>query len=233
MTFDVGSRLGQSDRAAHRAVNARTPAFDLDSVYGAGPVASPSPLRLRPTGRSCGSRAAACSRTCPRASDGTAIIADPRNDEHVVIAGLQCAFILFHNQAVDLARADGAADPFAQARRLTTWHYHWLILHELLPLFVGQAMVDDVLTQGPALLPAEGRRLHAGRVPGSRLPIRAQHGATVVPGEPGGRRGQPVLRRWSSTLPRPGPIRSTCAAAAARRAASSAGRRSSTSATAR
>src|SRR5215475_6605463 len=84
----------------------------------------------------------------PRTSDGTAIISDPRNDEHVIIAGLQCAFILFHNRAVDQARAAGVADAFAQARQLTTWHYHWLVLHEFLPLVVGQSMVDDVLAKG-------------------------------------------------------------------------------------
>ena len=37
-------------------------------------------------------------------ADGTAIIADPRNDEHVVIAGLQAAFLLFHNNVVDRLR---------------------------------------------------------------------------------------------------------------------------------
>ena len=39
-----------------------------------------------------------------RTSDNTAIIADPRNDENLMIAGLHCAFILFHNNAVDWAR---------------------------------------------------------------------------------------------------------------------------------
>jgi hypothetical protein len=37
---------------------------------------------------------------------------------------------------------------FAEARRLTTWHYHWVVLHELLPQFVGQAVVDGILTGG-------------------------------------------------------------------------------------
>jgi hypothetical protein len=128
-------------------VNARTPAFDLDSVYGAGPVASQqlydpadrAKLRIENGGEF---------EDLPRTADGTAIIGDPRNDEHVVIAGLQCAFILFHNRAVDLARASAAADLFAHARRLVTWHYHWLILHEFLPLIVGQALVDDVRTNG-------------------------------------------------------------------------------------
>jgi heme peroxidase len=39
-------------------------------------------------------------------------------------------------------------DVFRSARQLTTWHYQWLILHELLPLFIGQAMVDDIVKNG-------------------------------------------------------------------------------------
>jgi hypothetical protein len=146
MTFDVGSRLGRATEP-HTAVNARTPALDLDSVYGGGPVASPC---LYDSGDRAKLRIASGGQfeDLPRTADGTAIAADPRNDEHVIIAGLQCAFILFHNRAVDAARAEGAANPFAQARRLTTWHYHWLIVHELLPLFVGRAMADDVLRKG-------------------------------------------------------------------------------------
>jgi Animal haem peroxidase len=126
------------------------PSLDLDSVYGAGPVASPelydsvdhAKLRIATGG---------IFEDLPRTSDGTntAIIADPRNDENLMIAGLQCAFILFHNKAVDWARANGYADSaFDQARQLTTWHYHWVVLHEFLPLVVGQALVDDVLRKG-------------------------------------------------------------------------------------
>jgi Animal haem peroxidase len=146
MTFDVGSKLGRATEP-HFSVNARTPAFDLDSVYGGGPVASPqlyepddhALLRIESGGQF---------EDLPRTADSTAIIGDPRNDEHLIIAGLQCAFIRFHNEAVELARAAGVEDPFARARRLTTWHYHWLILHEFLPQFVGQALVDDVLRNG-------------------------------------------------------------------------------------
>jgi Animal haem peroxidase len=161
MTFDVGSKLAQATEP-RAARNARTPAFDLDSVYGGGPVASPqlyepadrAKLRIESGG---------LFEDLPRTADGTAIIGDPRNDEHVIIAGLQCAFILVHNRAVDEARAASTTGPFAHARRLTTWHYHWLILHEFLPLFVGQATVDDVLTKvrryyrphGGAFIPVE------------------------------------------------------------------------------
>ena len=38
------------------------------------------------------------------------MIADPRNDENLIIAGLQCAFLLFHNHAVDNVRSEGAPE---------------------------------------------------------------------------------------------------------------------------
>jgi hypothetical protein len=166
MTFDIASKLGKATEP-FTAPNGRTPAFDLDSVYGGGPVASPqlyeagdrAMLRIESGGQF---------EDLPRATDGTAIIGDPRNDEHVIIAGLQCAFIRFHNEAVELARAKGADDPFAEARRLTTWHYHWMILHEFLPLFVGQALVDDVLRNG--------RRFYRPRV-GAYIPVEFQAAA--------------------------------------------------------
>ena len=89
----------------------------------------------------------------PRDGDGRAIIADPRNDETIVIAGLQAAFLLFHNHVVDAVRAHQPelepSEIFEQARRLTTWHYQWLIVHEFLPQLVGSAVVNDVLRRGP------------------------------------------------------------------------------------
>ena len=70
-----------------------------------------------------------------------------------MLAGLQAAFLLFHNHAVDHVRAQNPSisndDAFAEARRLTTWHYQWMILHEFLPLIVGQPIVNDVLKSGP------------------------------------------------------------------------------------
>ncbi len=150
ITFDTSSTLGQATEPT-TSPNGRTPSLDLDSVYGGGPAASPAlydtvndPAKLL-----IGS--GGLFEDLPRLADGAAIIGDPRNDEHVIIAGLHCAFIVFHNRAVDDARANGAAtwqDAFATARRLTTWHYQWLVLHEFLPLVVGQAMVDDVLARG-------------------------------------------------------------------------------------
>ena len=86
-----------------------------------------------------------------RADTSAAIIADPRNDENLVIAGLHAAFLMFHNAAVDHISGygrKGSGHVFERARRLTTWHYQWMILHEFLPLFIGQSVVDDILANG-------------------------------------------------------------------------------------
>jgi hypothetical protein len=37
--------------------------------------------------------------------------------------------------------ASDTARVFSEVRRLITWHYHWLILTEFLPQFVGRARV--------------------------------------------------------------------------------------------
>jgi hypothetical protein len=152
MTFDVASRLGEPAEPAD-SPNARTPAFDLDSVYGGGPVADPE-LYER-VGRGKGGfptklriQSGGLFEDLPRTTDGTAIVADPRNDENLILAGLQAAFIKFHNHAVDVvAGTNGRMAPqeiFRRARRLTTWHYQWIIVHEVLPLFVGQDLIDEI-----------------------------------------------------------------------------------------
>ena len=156
ITFDLSSRLGVPTEPAESA-NSRTPALDLDSVYGGGPLADPA-LYAQATRRHHGHPTKFTLETgglfedVPRARDGSAIIADPRNDENLIISGLQTAFMRFHNQAVDFVRAhhpyEGPAELFRLARRLTTWHYQWIVIHEVLPLYVGHAMVDDILGNG-------------------------------------------------------------------------------------
>ena len=152
MTFDLTSRLGEPTEPED-SPNARTPALDLDSVYGGGPRRSPE--LYEQTG---GSRikfkveSGGLFEDLPRTSNKTAIIADPRNDENLIIAGLHAAFLLFHNQAVDYVtqRHPGwdSDEVFDEARRLTRWHYQWMIVHEFLPLFIGQPLVDEILHGG-------------------------------------------------------------------------------------
>ena len=170
ITFDTSSRMGFTTEP-EKSPNGRTPSLDLDSVYGSGPVASPQlydpadhdKLRIASGG---------VFEDLPRVDDGTntAIIADPRNDENIMIAGLQSAFILFHNNAVDWVRANGpGGSAFEAGRRLTTWHYHWLVLHEFLPLIVGQRLVDEVLRRGP--------RFYRPRLGAAFMPVEFQAAA--------------------------------------------------------
>ena len=165
MTFDLTSRLGIPTEPGN-SPNFRKPALDLDSVYGGGPIADrelyervgrrehPTKLRVEKLAPDNDFE------DLPRDGNGTAIIADPRNDENLMIAGLHVAFLLFHNKVVDLitknavklvsARSRGQEpdEVYRQARQLTTWHYQWMIVHEFLPLFVGREMVNNILTRG-------------------------------------------------------------------------------------
>ena len=149
MTFDTTSRLGVR-ASPQQSPNARAPALDLDSVYGAGPIADP--LLYDPRDKAKFKvEGGGQFEDLPRTSDGSAIIADPRNDENLMIAGLQLAFLKFHNRAVDRLRAGrnvDASEVFTQARRLTTWHYHWIVVNEILPSFIGQPLVTDILRRG-------------------------------------------------------------------------------------
>jgi hypothetical protein len=154
MTFDLTSRLAVVTEPTS-SPNERTPMFDLDSLYGGGPLADPglyvSPRNRRERPTRLRIERGGLFEDVPREADGTAIVADPRNDENMVISGLQAAFILFHNKCVDLIERDGqmsSEEVYERARRLTTWHYQWMIVHEFLPLFIGQAMVDDILRNG-------------------------------------------------------------------------------------
>lgn len=164
MTFDTTSRLG-IPVPPEVSPNARTPALDLDSVYGGGPVSRPElyepadPAKFRV-------ESGGLFEDLPRAADGTAIIADPRNDENLMIAGLHAAMLLFHNRVVDLLRSQGVppGEVFGRARKTVTWHYQWIIVNEFLRQMCGYPIVIEVLAHGrkfyrpepgPAFMPVE------------------------------------------------------------------------------
>jgi hypothetical protein len=56
---------------------------------------------------------------------------------------------------------------FERAQRLTRWHYQWMIVHEFLPLFIGQARTDRILRFG--------RRFYRPRV--AFMPVEFQGAA--------------------------------------------------------
>ncbi|MGE3154108.1 MAG: heme peroxidase family protein [Nitrospiraceae bacterium] len=164
LTLDLKSPL--LERAdPRRTTNFRTAAFDLDSVYGEGPDNSPElydrssgDIKFRVDallGSQAVSRKGALRYDLPRDGNLNAIIGDSRNDENVVIAQFHLAMLRFHNAVVDHLRATpryaGEAPDrvFQQAQRLVRWHYQWIVVHEFLPMTIGQDRVDSIMRRGP------------------------------------------------------------------------------------
>lgn len=163
MTLDITSSLEQQvDPEMIR--NFRTPAFELDSLYGQGPAGSPhlydqavdggqtSFLLEINAGSSAFSRDGSNKFDLPRNSQSTPLIADPRNDENLILSQMQVAFLRFHNAVVQRVKADTGStnviEIFSEAQRLVRWHYQWIILHEFLPKTIGSSLVKDILTKG-------------------------------------------------------------------------------------
>jgi hypothetical protein len=148
LTFDPTSSLErQNDPEA--ITNFRTPAFELDTVYGSGRGASPHLYDRAQPGKLLID--ADFQRDLPRNSQNGALTGDPRNDENVIISQLHLAFIKFHNAVFDKVMAEGIADPnlaFEEAQRLVRWHYQWIVLYQFLPLTVGEDLVKDILKNG-------------------------------------------------------------------------------------
>jgi hypothetical protein len=73
-----------------------------------------------------------------------AIIGDARNDENLAVAQLHVLFLRLHNR---LAEATGGRS-FRRARRLTQWHYQWIVVNEYLRRICDEAVLDEVLALG-------------------------------------------------------------------------------------
>ena len=168
ITFDQTSQLGVPQNPLI-SPNTRTPALDLDSVFGGGPGIRPD-LYVDNADGSVGPKlkigSGGVHEDVPRIANGdgtySALLGDPRNDENVIISGLHCGHILFYNRVLDeLSEFDVRRFPAAQAgelsngyvafllaREVTLWHYQWLLVNEHLPQIAGQAVVNDVLQHG-------------------------------------------------------------------------------------
>jgi hypothetical protein len=148
ITADRSPLVSRADPGAVR--NYRTPAANLECLYGGGPVGSPYLFdRDDPARLILGAHAG----DVPRNQQGIALIGDPRNDVHLFVNQLQVALIHAHNLLVDRLREDGEPEAivFDEARRALTWHYQWVLLNEFLPTLVGEQLATRLLKEGPSL----------------------------------------------------------------------------------
>ncbi len=145
LTFDPTSSLERMNDP-EAISNFRTPMLELDNVYGSGPDASPHLYDASSPGKLLID--AAAPRDLPRNSQLTALIADPRNDENLIVSQLHLAFLKFHNAVIDDLAAKKTVpqgELFMEAQRIVRWHYQWMIIHEFLPHIVGEGLVKDLL----------------------------------------------------------------------------------------
>jgi len=170
ITLDTTSRLDKVNDP-NAIFNFRTPALDLDNVYGLGPEATNFlfkdgvSLLTGKDGTALASQAQNHSdNDLARTSSGTAIIGDPRNDENRVISQMQLAFVNFHNHVVAHLQA---ADPnlkhgalYEKANEEVRWHYHWMVLNEFLPIMIGAPLVQEIMSEGRKLFTP-----HKGQIP--------------------------------------------------------------------
>ncbi len=222
--------LAETRVEAEQTVNHRTPRLDLDHLFGRN--ADDFPELYEKDGRLCLGRTRESTledgRLLPSAlddlsrnPDGSARLIDPRNDENLIVAQIHVLMSKFYNRVLALLRekpelSAGPVDASlgAQARRLVTWHYQWLILHDFLPRFVRAEVLGAVLNQSlrlysrtyepcdyPMAIPLEftgavyrfghsmiqseySLNLEIGAIPATELIAMTQRGGKIGPDSP-------------------------------------------------
>ena len=164
ITLDLTS-LGDKEKDPLGIENFRTPSVDLDCVYGLGPDGSPHLYARNPgAGNKHGPKlligknitvafggvTGDFRNDLPRSPEGFALIGDHRNDENLLVAQTHLAFLKFHNAVCDMLAAgpNPPADIFKEARRIVTWHYQWIVLHDWVERLTEKGTVAKILHDG-------------------------------------------------------------------------------------
>ncbi len=166
ITLDL-TPLDQSSKDPLATQNFRSPALDLDSIYGPGPALAPFMYQRDARGRTIpklligrtstssdleGDEIPALPNDLPRNRLGHALIGDERNDENLLVAQTHLAFLKFHNAVYDFV-ADrrpgaGAAAIFGEAQRLVRWHYQWIVLFDFVERITEPGLIHRIKHEG-------------------------------------------------------------------------------------
>ena len=137
LTFDTTSSLKPltEDPDQKDATNLRTPRFDLDCLYGAGPGDQPymyDGAKLLFGTTLDGGGKDDLIRIGVKGKE-RAVVGDKRNDENSIICQIQLAFIKFHNKVVDkLVEKKFAGNLFERARDEVRWTYQKILIEDYL-----------------------------------------------------------------------------------------------------
>jgi hypothetical protein len=143
LTFDPASSLQMQDDP-DALTDFRTPAFDLDNIYGRGPDDQPYMY----DGANAFLLGTPLTGGAPDATDlprnagdpARALIGDPRNDENTIVSQLQGLFHRVHNRTLQ----ENSALPFEQVQKLVRFHYQWVLLYDFLPRIVSAEVLKDL-----------------------------------------------------------------------------------------
>lgn len=146
--------------------NLRSRFFDLDSVYGRGPreerLLYDRASELDPGALIKFFVDFDAPRDLPRTSQERAIIADPRNDENVIISQLHLAFLRFHNEVTDYVAAKypskKPADLFKLAQKEVRRHYQWIVVNQFLKTTLDPEVFKKVRDEGPSVYVGDKRQ---------------------------------------------------------------------------
>lgn len=154
ITFDPTSTL-QRENDPDALVDFRTPRYDLDSIYGSGPVDEPFQYKRGTKGmRMLFGPNTSGEVDLPRNEEDTALIGDPRNDENTIVSQLQLLFLRLHDKFAAEVEGDASVaeeDRFFATQQRVRWHYQWVIAHDYVPRMVGEetfSKICDVDDQG-------------------------------------------------------------------------------------
>ena len=144
ITFDpMTTLIKHSDPDA--LTDFRTPALDLDNVYGRGPSDQPYLYDNGPKFL-LGAPLANGAPDLPRnnAQPSRALIGDPRNDENSIVSQFQGLMLRFHNRVV----GDNPSFDFPAVQRFVRFHYQWVVLNDYLTKIVNADVLNALKTQG-------------------------------------------------------------------------------------
>ena len=133
--------------------NARTCWLDLDNLYGHGPGCPIyAPLYQDETSFRLGETLVDNETFDVPLTGGRPHLADPRNNENILVRQMHVLFLKLHNLAVNEVKKTmpslGARDLFAKAQERVRWQYQWLVRHDYLEKICNRDVYQDVITGG-------------------------------------------------------------------------------------
>jgi hypothetical protein len=146
LTFDPVSLLTKA-ADPDGLVDFRTPALDLDNLYGRGP--NDQPYMYQDDGKHLAIGTALTGQGVTNSFDlprynHRALIGDPRNDENSIVSQLLGLFQRFHNRLCD----DNPGLDLPNLQRLVRFHYQYVILNDFLPRVISRAVLEALKTGG-------------------------------------------------------------------------------------